>query len=644
MPFSLLRFGAAVCLVAGLTACATAKGPFRVTLLSEPLCAEPHNLQAGNQEIGNPEKRRCALQKHLLPGAVEARKARAELAQAIATARAEAQAAAGAGAAPGEPVVVTVGDLPLPDENWAALADVNARPLQRSDEYDLAFVELADDGSLDLPWQLKAVKGYLDRLDKAGVQNYVVAYVHGWRHNAELRDGDIRKFRRMLAYSRAALNTRCVADGTYCNAAVTGVFIGWNGQRVKEGPSDINPDAGAPTGLESIAPGLTFWNRWDVSCRLGGGRRNCAGAVSKNFKSPLQMVLGELQGELRLRQGDARADKFLIFGHSMGGNMLSEALRGPAVAKINAHVPGRKMTPLVGDLVVLLNPAAEATAWAGIQRAERAKAELSGNNRLTCWAREGDAAQACSPSERQALAEWYRLYPLDQRPIYVSLTSAANWGTLKAKDREVKHDTATGQIFPFAKKVEGKQTRERIVAIGHYTPDYASQLELRGPAEGTSHEVAVLEGAVGKRARYLSRYRNAANPEASWCQPADGWLRETRETWTQGGTVANWDTSYLGDGSRKVSEPNIGGPLNKARIQWRQGMNLQGNNGALSVSPGTSPFWNARALDTAIKGHAGWANYATWCALNQMVLDDVTGLSKARKITTEVASVASRDE
>jgi len=257
---------------------------------------------------------------------------------------------------------------------------------------------------------------------------------------------------------------------------------------------------------------------------------------------------------------------------------------------------------------------------------------------LTCW-QAGSAAGAAECPERAALARWYRLYPKEQRPIYISLTSAANWGTLKVKDRDVKHDQATGEIFPFAKKIEGLQARERVVAIGHYTPDYASQLELRGEAAGTSHEVAVLEGAVGKNARYLSRYRNTSNPEASWCAPADGWLRETRETWSQSGTVANWDTSYLKDGARKKDAPNIGGPLNKARIQWRQGMNLKGNLGALSVSPGTSPFWNTRALDTAIKGHAGWANYATWCALNQIVLDDVTGPVKPRVVTAEVSAV-----
>ncbi len=624
-----LRLGVVMAVLAGLSACATAKGPFRKTLLSEPVCAEPHDLQAGNQELGKEEKRRCAMQRHLMPGAAEARAKRAELAAAIAQARAE--------AGEGEAVVVTVSDLAMPDEDWVALADVNERALQRSDEYDLAFVELADDGPLDLPWQLQAVKAHLDRQDKAGVQNYVVAYVHGWRHNAELRDGDVRKFRRMLAYSRAALNTRCVADGSYCNAAVTGVFIGWNGQRVKEGPSDENPDQGAPTGLESIGPALTFWNRWDVSCRLGGGRGDCQGTVPKNFKSPLRMVLRELQGELWLRPGNAAADKFLIFGHSMGGNMLAEMLRVQAVAKVKRHVPGQRMTPLVGDLVVLLNPAAEAGAWLGIQRAERARAGLKDSNRLTCWQPGGEVGEC---PERAELARWYRLYPKEQRPIYVSLTSAGNWGTLKAKDRDVEHDLATGEIFPFARKIEGQQARERVVAIGHYTPDYASQLVLRGEAAGTSHEVAVLEGAVGKSARYLSRYRNTSNPEASWCAPADGWLRETREMWSQNGTIANWDTSYLGDGSRKQELPNIGGPLNKARIQWRQGMNLKGNLGALSVSPGTSPFWNTRALDTAIRGHAGWANYATWCALNQMVLDDVTGPGRRPVVTAEVEAVS----
>ncbi|MDU8926298.1 hypothetical protein RXV86_02770 [Alisedimentitalea sp. MJ-SS2] len=603
--------------------------------MSEEICAKPHDLGASNREITKPEHHhRCPLQNHLLPGASEARKSRAEFERATAEALAEAEVT-------GEASKVVSVKMAMPDENWPALAEVNGADLKRGDEYDLAFVELNDEGVQYLDRQMDALVAHLRRQDRAGVQNYVVAFVHGWRHNAQLRDGDVVKFRRLLAYSRAALNTRCIVEGTYCNAAVTGVFIGWNGQLVKEGDSDLKPDQGAPTGIAGLLPALTFWNRWDVSCRLGDGRRSCQVPPAGDVASPLRGVLDKIKTPLRLRQGDTKADKLLIFGHSMGGNMLATMLKEEAIQRVRNHPRGGRLKPLVGDLVVLLNPAAEATNWVEIQQAERARVGFKENeNRLTCWNPETQTSD-CSPEEHRKLAEWYRLYPVDQRPVMVSLTSAANWGTLRVKNRAVEHDTATGRIFPFARKVEGQSKREVVTAIGHLTPNYASRTALfpDAIAAGTSHEVAVLEGAVGSRARYRSRYPNAAIPEASWCAPAHGWLRGTREDWDNGGTVANWDTGYRADGSRIRNAPNIGGPANKARIQWRQSMNLRGNVGALSVSPGTSPFWNVRALDTAIRNHAAWANYPVWCALNQMVLDDVTA-----KVAAPVENPASEQE
>jgi hypothetical protein len=455
----------------------------------------------------------------------------------------------------------------------------------------------------------------------------------------------MRKLRRMLAYSRAALNTRCVKLGDYCNAALTGVFIGWNGQKVREGPSDVTPDEGMSTGLGSVGPALTFWDRWDVSCRLGSGRRDCAGRPPAGFESPLRRVLKGIEAQLSLKPGDPGHDKFLIFGHSMGGNMLAAMLRDEAVARVGRQAPGAEMPPLLGDLVVLLNPAARSEEWTAIQRAERARAGLETSPVLTCVATEDNPDPGCSAAERAALLRWQRLYPLRQRPIYVSLTSAADWGTLRQKDRPVQHDTATGDIFPFAREVAGEEGAEQVVAIGHRTPNYASRHSVHGEPVGTSHEIAVLEGAEtdGGR-RYASRYGNAVRAEAGWCEPADGWLMRARQPagTAPGQFVTNWDYGLVrvGPGEPPVSSRNVGGAQNRAAVQWRQGMYLKTHTGALSVSPGTSPFWNARALDSAIRGHAAWANYATWCALNQLVLDDVTAPDPSSLPPGEAAAVA----
>ncbi|MDQ2093296.1 hypothetical protein [Rhodalgimonas zhirmunskyi] len=610
MPFSRPLFLAVLLL---LTACTPAKGPFRTTALSDPTCATPIALENANQERGQAlaTRYRCSMQQHLLPSAARSRAALAE-------ALAEQQALE---TAPGAPQ-----RLFLPANDWTTRIPEGQPALLQSDDYYLAFVELADNGSRDVAWQMPALREHLAAQRAKGRQNYVVTFVHGWRHNAELRDGDVRKLRRMLAYSRAALNSRCVALGEYCNTTLTGVFIGWNGQKIKEGPSDENPDQGMGQGLSALGPALTFWDRWNVSCKLGSGRRDCVGEVPQGFKSPLGSALSEIEDDLRLRPGDPRADKFLIFGHSMGGNMLATLLRDKAVAQVKTHKPGRAMRPLMGDLVVLLNPAARAQDWTAIQRAERALAGLGDSRILTCQRADGSRDPDC---DLAALLLWHRLYPVEQRPVYVSLTSAADWGTLRQKDRDVQHDTATGQIFPFAREFVGEKGPEKVTAIGHRTPNYASRFTLNDDPVGTSHEIAVLEGAqTDGGQRYTSRYGNAVKPEAGWCEPADGWLYRARvpQGTAPGRYQTNWDYGYVpvAPGAPPVSSRNIGGDQNKAAVQWRQGLYLKTNTGALSVSPGTSPFWNARALDSAIRGHAGWANYATWCALNQLVLDDVT--------------------
>lgn len=616
-----------------LAGCEETRGPFRTTPLDRPVCATVQDLEAPNQELGQPDLRRCALQRHVLPGAAAAR-------EEIAAAKVKAEAEAKAEGPPQDTPAPAI----LPRNDWTVMAAAADRALYQSDDYTLAFVELDDAGKEDVPWQLPALTAHLRRQDSAGRQNVVVAYVHGWRHNAQLRDGDVRKLRRMLAYSRAALNTRCIKLGEYCNAALTGVFIGWNGQKVKEGPSDVTPDEGMATGLGSLGPALTFWDRWNVSCRLGSGRSECAGRPPKGFKSPLRRVLRGIEAQLALKPGDPGHDKFLIFGHSMGGNMLAAMLRDEAVARVARQTPGAEMRPLLGDLVVLLNPAARSEEWTAIQRAERARAGLAHSPVLTCVATEDNPDPGCGAAERAALLRWQRLYPPRQRPVYVSLTSAADWGTLKQKDRPVQHDTATGDIFPFAREFAGEEGAEQVVAIGHRTPNYASRHSVHGEPLGTSHEIAVLEGAqTDAGQRYASRYGNAVRAEAGWCEPADGWLLRARRPagLAPGQFLTNWDYGLArGPDGKVISSRNVGGAENRAAVQWRQGMYLKTHTGALSVSPGTSPFWNARALDSAIRGHAAWANYATWCALNQLVLDDVTAPDPQTLPPGEAAVVA----
>ena len=86
-----------------------------------------------------------------------------------------------------------------------------------------------------------------------------------------------------------------------------------------------------------------------------------------------------------------------------------------------------------------------------------------------------------------------------------------------------------------------------------------------------------------------------------------------------------WDYGLDPDAaaSRLTAAENIARGVNPASVQWRHSLNLRGRPNLWSVVPGRAPIWNVRALDTAVREHGEYVNYPLWCAINQLVLDDV---------------------
>ncbi len=496
-----------------------------------------------------------------------------------------------------------------PPQGWTAYAATSGAPLADPAGYTLAFVEIGDNGKLLVPGQLPTLKSHLARQKARGWQNVVVAFVHGWRHDASIGDRDVQKLRTLLGYTRAALNTRCVQEGTYCNAALTGVFLGWRGRSFAE--PLLTADGGFSPFVIGAFP--TIWDRKDQSAAHAGL------ALS---------VLRGVESELHLNPGNNRADKMLIFGHSLGGNMLANAVEPPMLDAIQRHpLPpqgrdGRKMAPVLGDLVVLINPASEATHWTSLQRELRRKSGMEDPQNWLTATVDDNGTPRIDPERWRKLAPWRRMFPIDQRPVYISLTATDNWLTANPT-RRVAYDSATGFLFPLAQGVAGKKGEERRT-IGHLRPDYApgSRKVLSGPPVGASHEFSVNQG-TGERASYKS----AGKVETSWCDPAAGWLRDVRDDQlAQGWTFGDgWDYGLTPSEAeaRLTAAQNIARGINGASVQWRHALNLRGRANLWSVVPGRAPIWNVRALDTAVREHGKYVNYPMWCAINQLVLDDV---------------------
>lgn len=311
--------------------------------------------------------------------------------------------------------------------------------------YYLSFLEFAENGSpADVDAedrvlrkrQLDALVAHLRELRKLGKHSYVITFVHGWRHNAGIGDSDVAKLRLMAAYTASFLRQRCVTLQRDCNTVVTAVYFGWRGARIDEryasrvlGPR-VGPYFDAVFGTPPAL--VTLFDRKPVSERIGP-------AVITALRRIDTITFDRAPAGWK-RDPQSR---MIVFGHSLGGNMLATALREIMLDRIARHPPGTAMTPPFGDLIVLLNPASEASNWTVLQRAMRERVRFLYAMRETNDPMEIDR-------ERKDIEAGHKFYPIDQPPVYVTLGSANTWpaGGIRKADIEYLRRLITGTAPP----------------------------------------------------------------------------------------------------------------------------------------------------------------------------------------------------
>jgi hypothetical protein len=461
--------------------------------------------------------------------------------------------------------------------------------------YHLAFLEFTETGKpveigLDgKPLEAMQLDVLLKHLREPGKQNYVLVFIHGWRHDARIGDENVQSLRLYAAYAASFLNQRCSSEAKrYCDAVVTAVYVGWRGARVDERPlkSFLGQRLGGLLDDALAAPSL--YDRKPVSERI-------APAVASALESIDETLARHSKG----KPWEA-SDRMLTIGHSLGGNVLASSFRDKMVERITRHEAGTVMAAPVGDLVVLLNPASEASNWTALQRAFQKREVLYGK----------DAQQKAARA----------FYPENQPPIYISLTAATPWpaGGVREVDyrnlreryrkrqransaaripddcqleknipdyrAKPRYDQATHDLFPLfrgdfrplAEALEDwAQLRcernissvarmraggtsvlvkllrnipfmntdiEQTRAIGHLIPmrpPYGIFSEYKAPATsvGTTHELIINQSYSPP-----PHYTDAGNRFKSECAIVDSWLPVAR---TYGvGRGMRWDSSY----------------------------------------------------------------------------------------------------
>ena len=250
-----------------------------------------------------------------------------------------------------------------------------------ADDYRLYFTEYDDQGwsyqqgSKKEPSHIFSTELYQLLKDNSEEKVSVVVFVHGWKHNASASDGNVKSFRLLLSdLDRVERQSACGRKGI--KRRVIGVYVGWRGRT-----SDLG-----------FLENATFWNRKEAAQRVALGDvrmlfsdlREMQEKANVKWNSEVANVSSKMPEDKQAASLDpcAKRMKLSIAGHSFGGLIVYTsmaqslvrdivALKHDEIEQTNAS-SGQRVQPLLqrqGDLIVIINPAIEATRFHPLFRA-----------------------------------------------------------------------------------------------------------------------------------------------------------------------------------------------------------------------------------------------------------------------------------
>ena len=586
---------------------------------------------------------RCALQRHVVP----------------------------AETATGKPLDFTLGFLEFQEdgEPYALVSTgdggdkrIDSAMLEHAMETEMHTKHMAASSVKPIITQLDALKKHLST-----GSNYVIVFIHGWRHDARIGDQNVADLRLYAAHAARFIAQRCPITPRYCDMKVTAIYVGWRGARVDE--QGLKDDFGDTVGgiAGNFSAGVTLFDRKPV-----------AETIAPSAVSALRTLEGELA------EG-AGTNKMVVFGHSLGGDMLATGLKNDLLKAVDRHKFGESVPPVLGNLVVLINPAAEATKWTAIQH--------------EVWDKIAYHTDINTPAD--AVVRDNGFFEPRQRPVIVSVTAALAFpaGGLRGGDcawigltfddkfkaarekiREslaatdsmfdsgVDYDWATHDLFPtfkfdfrpaaaylehIAARIEGRQPHGES-CTSFKAPSYFAQLKSLPartlsllaatfpfqnssieeshtignldpprPAAGVLADALPSAAPFGTTHELLGLHRPGSekhNPYATLadanidCPMSNQWLTRARaRRKDQYGMF--WDSEDLA--------PALPGAIGTGAPTSRflHGLQL---SGIAPITRANDPFWNIRAFDNALSRHDGYRLTSFICAMNQLVMDDIT--------------------
>jgi hypothetical protein len=208
----------------------------------------------------------------------------------------------------------------------------------------------------------------------------IVVFSHGWKHTAASADTNVRAFRRLLS-DLASVEKSSRAN---CPRRIVGVYVGWRG---------------AASTLGDPLENLTFWNRKEAALRVAQGDvrilfshlRTIQDNANDRWNGAVELSRQAVAQNSRAQTARApvaavdpclKRVRLSFAGHSFGGGIIYTSIAqalirdvvelGHAEAAQQALPVGQRVRPILqreGDLVVVVNPAIEATRFEPLYRA-----------------------------------------------------------------------------------------------------------------------------------------------------------------------------------------------------------------------------------------------------------------------------------
>ena len=221
--------------------------------------------------------------------------------------------------------------------------------------YTLSFIETDDQGLFFDRSQFAVLQKYIKSKTRKN-NTFIYVYVHGWQHDANINDSNVKHFKEQLnkISNQLAVSKR----------EVIGIYIGWRGK------STSIP----------LLKYLTFWDRQNSAKRVADGN------------------IIEIWSFLRKLKNNSISDtKIVTVGHSFGAEIVFTAINKTLVNDLiesSVNKQYKTSTSGFGDLVLLINPAFDALKYAHFQDINERYNEFLGTQKpiLSIFTSESDWA------------------------------------------------------------------------------------------------------------------------------------------------------------------------------------------------------------------------------------------------------------